>query len=328
MHTPLSIKNVSGCLPCPWHPSVVYEAEGWNGHKWWMAQTPYPPNNMEPYRDRYELPCIHFSDDGISWEPVPNNPIEELTNEEIEAHNYYSDPHLLFKEGRLELYYRFTFLKDKQLVGNKTLLLKRYSDDGFHWSEREVVADLRRQKDVNVWGEQIISQALVWKDGKYRCYYVNKSSYLTDRHILFTESIDGQNWTKNKEIELNGSNIDPWHIDVQYYDGKYQMIVYDMDSLVWFESMNGLNFQFVSEVIRPSSKRYDFYADGLYRACSVKTKDKILVYFSAQRKKNTYIGLLSTIDRCQFTPINGISLMKWVPTVWKSLLKSLCKRSL
>ena len=326
MHTPLSVNNVSNCLQYPWHPSVVYVKEGWNGHKWWMAQTPFPPFNLEPYRDRFELPCIHFSDDGIRWEPVPNNPIEELTNEEIEAHNYYSDPHLIFKDGRMELYYRFTFLKDRQLIGNKTLLLKRSMGDGFQWSDREVVADLRKQEDVEVWGEQIISQALVWREGKYRCYYVNKSSYLTSRQILFTDSQDGHDWTKYKEIELNGGNIDPWHIDMQFYDGKYQMIVYDMNRLVWFESEDGIHFDFVSEILRPSSRRYDFYADGLYRACSVKVNDEILVYFSANRKKNTYIGLLSTCDRQHFKPINGESIMKWLPVIWKPLLKSIVKQ--
>lgn len=327
MHTPLSIKNVSGCLPCPWHPSVVFVAEGWNGHKYWMAQTPYPPFNIEPYRDYYELPCVHYSDDGVHWNTIPNNPIEELTKEEIDAHNYYSDPHLVLRDGKLDLYYRFTYLKDKQLIDNKTVLLKRTSSDGFRWSEREIVADLRKPEDVAIWGEQIISQAIVWNNGICRCYYVDRSSYLSKRKILCTTSVNGKEWQPYLEVELMGRELDPWHIDVQYYDGKFQMIVYDMDRLVWFDSEDGLCFHFVSEILGPSPNRYDFYSDGLYRACSVKTADGIFVYFSARRKKNTYIGLLHSYDRHIFKPINGISLMKWVPTVWKPLLKSLWKRN-
>lgn len=309
-------------MPYPWHPSVVYIAEGWSRHKYWMAQTPYPPFEVDPYRDYYELPCIHYSDDGIHWHPIPGNPIEALTEEEIEAHNYYSDPHLVLKDGILELFYRYTILKDRQLIGNKTVLLRRASVDGHNWSDREIIADLRVEEDVMIWGEQIISQAIVWNDGKYRCYYVDRSSYLKDRKILCTTSVDGRTWKPYLEVELLGCVLDPWHIDVQYYDDKYQMIVYDMDKLVWLESKDSLHFHFVSEILRPSSNRYDFYADGLYRACSVKTKDEILVYFSAKRKKNTYLGLLSTYDRHRFIPINGVSIIKWLPVVWKSLIKS------
>lgn len=115
MYTPVQIKNLSSLQPHPWHPSVVYIPEGWNGHKYWMAQTPFPPADVKPYRDRYELPCIHYSDDGIKWNPIISNPIEDLMPEEIEAHNYYSDPHLVLRDGVLECYYRYTMLQNKQL---------------------------------------------------------------------------------------------------------------------------------------------------------------------------------------------------------------------
>ena len=78
-----------------------------------MAQTPFPPTHVPPYGDRYELPCIHFSDDGVKFFPVDSNPIVDLTQAEINQHNYYSDPHLVLRDGQLELYFRYTILKDK-----------------------------------------------------------------------------------------------------------------------------------------------------------------------------------------------------------------------
>lgn len=328
MFTPLEIKNTPNCQKFPWHPSVVYVAEGLNGHKWWMAQTPFPPFGMEPYRDRFELPCLHFSDDGIKWRPVPNNPLDDLAQDDIEAHNYFSDPHLVYVDGRLELYYRFTYLKDKQLIDNKTLLLKRTSEDGFHWSEKRIIADLRKQEDIEIWGSQIISHAVVFRDGKYRCYYVDKSSYLTNRSILFTESETGEEWSRYRSVVLEGDRIDPWHIDVQFYLGQYQMIVYDMDKLLWYESEDGIRFHFVSEVLKPSPNRASFYTDGLYRACSVIYDDGIRVYFSAKRKNRTYIGLLQTDDRHMFIPVNGMKLIHWLPVIWKPLVKSFLKKAL
>ena len=326
MFTPLKIENTNNCLQLPWHPSVVYVKEGWGGHQYWMAQTPYPPMNIEPYRDRYELPCIHYSDDGLNFHPISSNPIVELSKVDIEAWNYYSDPHLIFVDGRLELYFRFTILKDRKLEGNKTILLRSISNDGFLWSNPETIADLREDKDLAIWGEQIISQSLVWDGQKYQCWYVDKSSYLQARNIRITTSQDGKNWDTNILCTLEGPVVDPWHIDVQYFDGKYQMIVYDMHKLIWYESTDGMNFTYVSDVLSPSPNRYDFYTDGLYRACSLKREDNVLVYFSAKRKEKTYIGCLKTKDRKHFEPVNGISRVKWLKVVWKPLVKAFVKK--
>lgn len=308
-------------MPMPWHPSVVFVADGWNGHTYWMAQTPFPPMDIEPYRDRYELPCIHYSDDGIHWKPINGNPIVDLSQEEIEAHNYYSDTHLVLKDGILELYFRYTILTNQQLVGNKTSLLRSVSYNGISWSTPQVVADLRREQDIQIWGEQIISEAVRWDGKQYQCWYVDKSSYLNNRHIRMTTSADGKQWTSNVLCSLEGQEIEPWHIDVQYYDGKYQMIVYDMNKLVWYESEDGVQFNYVSDILSPSPKRYDFYADGLYRACSIKTDKEIRVYFSAKRKDKSYIGLLVTKDRIHFEPTNGLPKWRWFPVVWKSYVK-------
>lgn len=326
MFTPLNIENTNNCLPFPWHPSVVYIPKGWNGHTYWMAQTPYPPMEIVPYKDRYELPCIHFSDDGINFYPIETNPIIDLNAEAINAHNYYSDPHLLFVNGKLELYFRYTILKDKQLIGNKTLLLKCFSSDGYHWSKPIVLADLRYEKDIKIWGEQIISHALCWNEQKYECWYVDKSSYLQGRKIRYVSSLDGKTWMPNKICLLDGPMIDPWHIDVQYYDGKYQMIVYDMQMLLWYDSDDGMHFRYISKILSPSNNKYDFYMDGLYRACSIKTEKKILVYFSARRQNRTYIGVLSTSDRVHFSKINGLTILKWLSIVWSPLLKAYLNR--
>lgn len=326
MHTPLIIHNKQTCNPNPWHPSVIYRKEGWNGHRFWMAQTPFPPNNIQPYRDYYELPCIHFSDDGKEWFGINNNPIECLDEASVEAHNYYSDPHLLIKDGNMECYYRYTFLKDKRLEGNKTLLLKKTSKDGINWSERETIADLRQDDDIAIWGTQIISPAIVYNDTQYLCWFVDKSSYLQNRNIKLCTSLDGKNWNPFIECKLD-TDIDPWHIDVQYNDGNYQLIVYDMDSLYWFESKDGISFSFVSKIIHPTHYFMDFFAEGLYRSCSVKVDNKDYLYFSAKNAKRTSIGLLVTNNRKQFSGINGISQIAYLRDyIWPQLSKKNIKR--
>ena len=46
------------------HPSIVYKAEGWNGHKYWLATTPYPH-----IAGVFENACIYYGDEDESGNP-------------------------------------------------------------------------------------------------------------------------------------------------------------------------------------------------------------------------------------------------------------------
>ena len=100
---PLSIKTFEGSNS-PYHPSVLYFEEGWNGYKYWMSETPYSPKS-KPYRDRNECPSIHVSNDGIVWTEINLNPIDNLAGKQVEELEYFSDPHLVFANDRLECWY-------------------------------------------------------------------------------------------------------------------------------------------------------------------------------------------------------------------------------
>lgn len=51
--TPLKIKTFDGSDQ-PYHPSVMYSANGWNGFQYWMVLTPYPMQKA-PYKDRWSV---------------------------------------------------------------------------------------------------------------------------------------------------------------------------------------------------------------------------------------------------------------------------------
>lgn len=305
---PLCIHAAKGCLNHPYHPSVIFVEEGFGGYKWWMAQTPYPPINVAPYRDRFELPCIHYSDDGLNWRTIKNNPVDDLTVDDIEQRNYFSDPHLIFRNGCLELYYRYTILQNKSIIGNKTILYRRTSKDGVNWSEREIVADLRKEADVAIWGEQIISQALLWKDNQYYCWYVDASHHISPRGVRVVTSKDGIHWQQYQQCAFIGDDsLKPWHIDVQFYQGKYQMMMFDVDAnkLSWYQSDDAIHWIKKGDLLSPSHKWGDFYEDGLYRACSVWANNRMKVYFSAHNKLRSSIGLLESVDGEHFVIVNG-----------------------
>ena len=313
--TPLHIKNFSKYpVVDTYHPSVVYVEEGWNGHKFWMAQTPYSIVDIKPYNDRYELPCVLFSDDGIHWKSIPNNPIDDLTPEDIEAHNYLSDPHLILKGDRLELYYRYTILKEKQLIGNKTVLYRKTSNNGTDWSERELIADLRTKEDMVIWGEQIISPAIVWRENQYYCWYIDASSYVDNRHVRLTTSKDGIHWEKNVVCKLYNNELVPWHMAVQFFDDQYQILLFDINNqiLAHYTSEDGIIFENYKILLKPTHKLYDYYSESLYRACSVKVGEVINIYISAHNGERCSIGLLRTHDFSEITPVNGMRVYDYL----------------
>ena len=83
------------------HPSVVDTGKGgWNGYRWWMANTPYPP-------ERDENPIILGSNDRINWEePRPGmNPIEDSPTKWGWPVGYHADTELWFDGEKLHCWW-------------------------------------------------------------------------------------------------------------------------------------------------------------------------------------------------------------------------------
>lgn len=96
---PLNIETFDG-LNSPYHPSVLYFPDSWNGYKYWMAETPYSPK-CQPYRDRNECPSIHVSQDGVNW-LVPDGLTNPIVNFGVEGErnlDYYCDNCLILNRG-------------------------------------------------------------------------------------------------------------------------------------------------------------------------------------------------------------------------------------
>lgn len=296
MQFPLDIQNTPNLPRYFWHPSVVFVPEEFGGHKWWMAQTPFPPCKMEPYRDRYELPCIHYSDDGFHWLPIPNNPIDDITKEQEANKDFMSDPHLIYKDGHLEIYYRLSFREGEHV--NHPIIIKRISKDGLNWSDRQIIADMRDERDVAAWGSNIVSQSIVWTGAEYLCWYVDGSWFVEDRHVRLATSKDGVHWEESKICLLNEYKEKPWHIDVQGTEGVYHMLCYsyESDKLSHLTSKDGINWNFDAMVLTHSRNLFGFYSSKIYRSCMVAIEGTYHVFFSAATTYRSYIGLLKTRD--------------------------------
>lgn len=291
---PLSISTFEG-HNSPYHPSVLYFKEKWNGYAYWMAETPYSPQTV-PYRDRWECPSIHASSDGLHWKEIDGlqNPLDNLDAGGESNLDYFSDPHLVFHDGRMECWYRIT--RRAGITNNRShvSLLRKTSADGVHWTEREVLLDdLSRNEETQGIGRMVVSPAVIHEAGCYRMWFVD-SEAMQDRRIACSTSPDAERWSDKIDCRLVGAptKIDPWHIDVCKADSAYWLVCYDFESLTVWKSEDGIEFSYMKELLKPSHAIGSFYDKGLYRASLVKFTEGFRLYFSADDFDCTHIGIM------------------------------------
>ena len=273
----------------PYHPSVLFFEHGWNGWKYWMAFTPMPIGK-EPYTDRWECPCVVVSNDGVNWQyPDKKQYLDDLTEEEIANRDYFSDTHLVYdnKNDCILLYYRLSKVTRKW---TDITLYRKVSRDGINWSDREKIL-----YNDSIVAQRPTSPAIIQDitEDVYKFWFVTEM-LVGDKHDLYYAlSPDGVNIETSTLVNFSDYNIDPWHIDCQFIDGKYYLIVFSLDErLTLFESNNGIDFTFNKILLAPSNKVGSFYKKGLYRSCLINDNEGYKLYFSAKDGRRVCIGLM------------------------------------
>lgn len=305
--TPLDIKTPDGYNE-PYHPSVIFFKGGWNGYKYWMAFTPMPKKAKDkPYTDRWECPCVYASNDGISFAPPGGGEkkfIDDLTSEEIANKDYFSDTHLVYNENsnQLELYYRLTNQKEGAINGEHLWLLRKTSNDGITWSNREEL--IKSTEAPESIGPVYISPAIIRENEEYLMWFV--SAYGDNRPITFAKSRDMKTFDFSEKCKLIGRECDPWHIDCRIIDGKYVLLIYEFSNeLSIWESIDGTEFCFQKLVLRASNCPGAFY-HAVYRSCITENDcGGYSLYFSAQNQKEVLLGIANGNVIDSFNIVNG-----------------------
>lgn len=281
----------------PYHPSVLFFAEGWNGYRYWMAETPFAPVIRTTYRDRNECPSIHVSNDGIHWtEPEGlHNPLVNFGAEGERNLDYYSDPHLVMVGERMECWYRLTERHGDMNNHSHISLRKISSTDGVHWSLEILLNQLNENSPRKGLGISLFSPATIYEKGTYTIWYVCPDSERQSTFCVMTaHSVDGFGWSDAKPCVLSDCRQNIWHLDVQHFDNVYWLVAYDRDSaLTLYSSIDGLHFDFVRTLLTPSRVAGSFYCRGLYRACLVRTDSDYRLYFTAEETYKSHIGLMA-----------------------------------
>lgn len=191
------------------HPDIYYNEIGWNGWKYWMANTPYTNSD-----DDVENPSMLVSNNGTDWS-VPDgliNPIVDMP----EGGGYNSDPDLVYNPSGDYLMY---YYRESQSNGNDSIKLVT-STNGVIWSQP---VSLTFANDDNAYRE--ISPAIIRQDnGQYKMWYVGDGHGVTGtRSVYYRESNDGINWQDRQLIIINNfDNYSPWHINVRYLPEKQE----------------------------------------------------------------------------------------------------------
>lgn len=291
---PLNIHTFDGS-DSPYHPSVIFNEEGYSGYKYIMSETPFYlslPADGDNYRDQYECPSIHFSNDGVNWIEEIENPIDNLTEEEKKNRDYFSDPDLVETSDGLEIWYRINRRYGNEHNQDNILLLRKKSKDGIHWGGREIIADLSSNDEKDGLGRIVVSPTLLCNDGKYKMWFVD-NIHRRNTELCFSESLDGgHKWSKRIVVQLNGMQIRPWHIHVMKEDVLW-LTIYDHNSITLWKGESDTEFNFCKTLLRPSGIIGQFYSHDLYRACLAKIEGgKYRLYFSADDMFKSYIGFM------------------------------------
>lgn len=188
----------------------------------------------------------------------------------------------------------------------RTTIIRKSSKDGELWSEREII-QVDSQKSI-VDRQEIISPAIEWTGEKWRIYYVDDVYTNQERGIQMAESEDGV-YFENKGSVWVPQEVKPWHIDVQLIDGTYYLLVHDVDNrtLNLYDSKDGLTWNNWKELLKASKKITDYWSQQLYRACLVKTDNKLRIYFSATDGMASYIGLMVQNEQGEYEIIDCYS---------------------
>lgn len=293
--SPLQITTFDGSNS-PYHPSVKYRENGYGGFNYIMSETPFYlslPSIGDNYRDQYECPSIHYSHDGIHWKEIINNPIDNLTEEERKNRDYFSDSDLVETPMGIECWYRINRRYGKESNQENVILLRKKSVDGIEWSEREIVADLQFADLDRGLGKVVISQTLLYEEGKYKCWFVD-NIHLGKEKVCYSESVDAiSEWCDKKEVKLKGLHVTPWHLHILKDKNIYWLTIYDHQKITLWKGSSEIEFQYIKTLIEPSGAYGSFYSNNTYRACLTKiADDNYRLYFSADDMFRSYIGVM------------------------------------
>ncbi len=299
--TPLFLPTWDGASDAL-HPSVIYnQSSPFAGFRYWMVNTPLTAGNG--YGDRWECPCVFRSHDGITWRvnSAAGNPLDDLTQAEIDKKGYFSDPCLVRVGNTLEVWYRIT--SDGSNLAD-TKIVRKVTSDGITWSERQIVFDpLINNGDVGM-GWYPRSQQVLYENGKYIMYYTTN----TGIERVETTNPLGSVWTNKTTINYDGQLI--WHFSMaRHSSGKLHIVGYSSNQEnvgYWIGETSDINFT-LKKTILSRNENISLNADRFYQSAICFVNEEVFVYATMRSKRTGRwrTVLLKGTSYNDLSPVNG-----------------------
>lgn len=255
------------------HPSVLVFPKTWNGFRYWMGYSPYPYSSGEE-----ENPCLAVSNDLLCWE-CPFGLANPIADNEETGCNELKDPHLVYRDDldRLEMWYLGRLSENLGGDGSSLLLFRKYSQDGIHWSDYEVMTSTK-----------YLSPSIIWDGTKYQMWSIGYDLWDTSGTFVYQESVNGFDWSIPISCSLDDqySNIDIWHGSVTMYDGEYQFVFVDntdKQEIFHCSSMDGIHFRDLNVIIKNNE-----YWDYLYRPVLVYDENTVSCIYGVVNQENQW----------------------------------------
>lgn len=259
-----TVEQISNYKQSQTHPSIVYVPDGWNGHKYWLATTPYPAAVGV-----FENTCVYYGDEDADGNPptvfhpisggVANGEYTVTTNPIVKVdstNTVNSDCDLILLNNIMWSISRHN--NDKHKVYSQK------SVDGMAWTPRGTIPVW--SDDIQPYGAELVSPSLLLENGEIKAYclkgsvgattpdYENNKGLCFGLDILKGTTLEGSgDFAYHQRGVLYGNRkIEPWHFDVFKDDttGKYYAIMsasnrnFDTTGLKTYlaESDDGVNF--------------------------------------------------------------------------------------
>jgi hypothetical protein len=268
------------------HPDIYFNAAGWNGHRYWMAATPYEASNSD-----YENPSIYYSDDGETWATPPG-----LTNPIVgkPAYGYNSDTDLVDgHDGRLYLFYRVV-----DNVNGGAEIWVTSSGTAASWSTPVKVLEPDPAEEFAT------SQAVIFTGSTWVMYYVDARTGITNLIKRRTSPSPAGPWSAAVTVTIDAApaGAEYWHLDAVNHGGQtiLLLVTTTMDSagggladlfFAWSEDESTFTRAADPVIAKPVATSWD---TTLYRATFLPTtdgaEDKVGIWYSANGSSGWRIG--------------------------------------
>lgn len=290
------------------HPCVRYIPEGFRGHKWWMAYTPYYSSNSA-----IENPHLCWGEENGNNPPLKWH-VEDIVMEKF-GRGYNSDPNLFYEDDKLYVYWRENDTERLLISGlHRGTFCKIYTEYDKQDIEKPVLTEILEFEDretcptfIRV-GNKYCAYAmhLVFKNKLIiKRSFLSKFVALTDllgfysqqkfKGIALWESTSAEGIYKyERSVKFLNCNClyRPWHMDLFSYEGAIYTIVQTNQcnaDICLAKSEDGINFRFFK---KPLITNKNIKMLGLYKPTALVVDGMFYLYYTSQSPENRKLNKL------------------------------------